>query len=147
MRRFLILIIVGIIWFGYWVNRWGIERARNKSSFEQTHLIFSGVITKIIEIPSNHNYGILRLEILNSNVQNYDPRDSVEFYFCIIKGKSAEVYDYASPRKLGDTLNINASQSIEWVGSKGHARDSGSAGINPDRGYYDYIKEHTIFKR
>src|SRR5690606_34158175 len=60
-----------------------------------------------------HGRGIIRVKILSSNVNHYDPRNKQINYYCIIKNKKAEIYcTSASYLNIGDTVNINSNNRV-----------------------------------
>ena len=46
------------------------------------------------ELQGYHGRGIIRVNILESNINEYDPRDKQSNYFCIIKNGKAEIYGW-----------------------------------------------------
>ena len=76
----------------------------DKFGLEDVNLNFSGIVTDIHEVNGYNGYGIITLNIISSNVKEYDPRNSIEFYYCIIKHGVAEVYGHTSNRMLGRTM-------------------------------------------
>lgn len=60
-----------------------------------------------------HGRGIIRVNIIKSNITHYDPRDSQVNYYCIIKNNMAEIYGTsASYLNIGDTIKIDAESKI-----------------------------------
>jgi len=146
--RQVVIIILFLIGGYFFIKR---ENERGNEIFErgleEPGLLFSGIITGIEEVNGYNGYGIITIEILNSNVNEYDPRDTVDYYYCIIKGKIAELYDHTTGILIGDTLNVDTKKRLISTGKKGNEHDEGSIRINSSANYYKYIKQHTGFVR
>ena len=119
----------------------------NKIGLSKANLIFSGIVTDVDEVQGYNGYGIIKMKIISSNIKEYDPRDSIEFYYCLIKHGRAEVYGHAFTNMIGDTLNIDTQKRLMSIGSKGNESDEGSISINPDKNYYQYIRNKSEFKK
>lgn len=60
-----------------------------------------------------HGRGIMRVNIINSNIKNYDPRDKQSNYFCIIENNKAEIYSTdVYYLNIGDTIRIDSNKMI-----------------------------------
>jgi hypothetical protein len=76
--------------------------------FSSLNLVLKGVVQDVDRPESSNGFGILEVSILNSNLDNYDPRNTREYYYCIIKNGKAEIYQCAvSQIQVGDTVEIN----------------------------------------
>ena len=137
------LIIISV--FIYIIN--SRDEEINKVGLEDLNLKFSGIVTEVEESNSYNGYGIIRMKILSSNIAVYDPRDTLKFYYCVIKNNIAEVYGHAYSRMIGDTLNVDTHEKIMSSGSIGNEHNVGSIRINSQEEYYQFIQEKTKFKR
>ncbi len=121
------------------------RKAVAKAGLLDLNLQLTGVVDKVIEGGSSyHGYGIIRLKIIHSSVDYYDPRSKLDFYYCMIKNGRAEIYDHTVGPKV-DTVYIDTRREIMSYMEDG-SKVEGSIGISTDEGYYDFIKEHTMFK-
>ena len=144
IKILIILFIVGGIVFLY--LRTESQHEINKIGLEDLQLKLVGVVSNVDRGRNYHGYGIIHLNVISSNLKNYDPRSKQEFYFCIIKDSLAEVYDHTSATFEGDTLVY---ETVSKLGAKiknGKKEQEGTISINADTDYYNYIKHKTIFK-
>ncbi|OMP74878.1 MULTISPECIES: hypothetical protein [unclassified Chitinophaga] len=148
MKKVLI-IIVGIVLF-VWVLRSDCHRKNqtNKLALENLDLQLTGIVENVENGDNFHGYGIVRLRIVSSNIQTYDPRGKLQYYFCVIKDGVAEVYDHASTSNtfVGDTLVYNTKEKKGAIIKNGKKTQEGSIGVSTEDAYYRYIERKTIFK-
>ncbi len=137
----LVFIIGGIIFISLENKR---QNKIDKDCLEDLNLQLVGVVDTIDEGRNYHGYGIIRVKIIYSNIQEYDPRTQHEFYFCIIKNGFAEIYTHTFVTKV-DTITINTKRKIISY-TKNGKKEEGSISINANQDYYNYIKQKTIFK-
>lgn len=113
--------------------------------FSGLDLNMTGVVTFVNkEIRGYHARGIFRMNIIDSNINHYDPRDVQENYYCIIKDGEAEVYDNnVYEIEIGDTIQIDTNkQLIKWLNKSAEGRMySISVG---EVGFFRYIKENNL---
>lgn len=138
------IFVIGAIVFFSLENK--SQREVNKVGLEDLNLQLVGVVNSIDPGRNYHGYGIIRLKIINSNIQEYDPRSQQEFYFCIIKNGIAEMYDHVSGTSKGDTLVYDTKVKLGSFLRNGKKEEEGSISINANKDYYNYIKQKTIFK-
>jgi len=137
----LVFIIGGIIFISLENKR---QNKIDRVCLEDLNLQLVGVVDTLEEGRNYHGYGIIRVKIINSNIQEYDPRSQQEFYFCIIKNGIAEIYTHTFVTKV-DTITINTKgKIISYI--KNGRKEEGSISINVNKDYYNYIKQKTIFK-
>ncbi|SCC63844.1 hypothetical protein GA0116948_12512 [Chitinophaga costaii] len=143
------IIIVGIVLL-IWEIHFDFHRRSeiNKIALVDLDLELTGIVENVDNGDNFHGYGIIRLKIINSNIQAYDPRGKLQYYFCIIKDGIAEVYDHASSSNtfIGDTLVYNTREKISAIIKNGRKIKNGSIGVNTEDAYYRYITLKTIFK-
>ena len=115
--------------------------------FSGLELNMTGVVTfvnKDVRGGNFHGRGIFRMDILNSNIDYYDPRNTQKNYYCIIKNGVAEVYDNGVfEMEIGDTVQINTNeQLIKWLNKSAEGRKySISVG---EVSFFKYIKENNL---
>lgn len=93
-----------------------------------------------------HGRGIIRLDIIETNIDFYDPRDKQANYYLIIKDGKAEVYDViVSHLNIGDTVYIDISnRNLFYINENRSGK--GRTGIGPrqffrriqERGYQEF---------
>jgi hypothetical protein len=99
------------------------------------NLKLSGIVVDVDEVKGFNAYGIITVHILRTNFTEYDPRGSVEFYYCVIKDSIAELYDHAFKSIVGDTLNIDTQRELQSWGSNWNEKDAGTIHVNADQSY------------
>ena len=57
--------------------------------------------------PQYHGYGIVRINIVQSNMEFYDPRNRLDEYLLLIKNKKAELYQPTALFTIGDTIEVD----------------------------------------
>jgi len=115
--------------------------------FSGLDLKMIGVVTFLNEDVRNGNFhgrGIIRLNILETNLDYYDPRDNQLNYYCLIKDGVAEVYDNTiSEMQIGDTIQIDTQeQTIKWLNKRAEGRIY-SISIG-EVSFFRYIKENNL---
>lgn len=144
MRIFIMIIIfiLGAVIFLYTENK--KQEEFDKVCLDELNLRMIGVVDTFDNGRNYHGYGILRLKIIESNIQDYDPRGKMKFYFCVIKNGIAEIYTHTFITKV-DTVIINTKDRI--ISAKMNGRyDTASISIYADPDYYNYINQKSIFK-
>lgn len=122
MKNFkLLFFVVGLVLISFnlilfplsdYINKDGL-RIVNENDFNGIKdLKLKGIVYSTQEVQNKlqgyHGRGIVRVNIIESNMNEYDPRDKQANYFCIIKNGKAEVYGWLWLNlKNGDTLNLN----------------------------------------
>ena len=122
------------------------EKEIDKIGLEDLNLKLTGVVVSVDYGDNFHSYGIIRLKVINSNIQEYDPRGKLQYYFCVIKNGMAEIY-YHTPvsNTIGDTMQFDTGIKMGGFIKNGKP-DYGDISIYGDDSYYEYIQKHTIFK-
>lgn len=117
----------------------------NKNGLEDLNLMLVGVVDSVDNAGSDryHGRGIISVSILKSNVIHYDPRSKLEYFYCIIKGTKAELYDNTLGIINGDTLKINTKTKTKYWTNKGKTVKD-DVTISTDEDYYTYISTHHI---
>ena len=68
-------------------------RNLNEKYLEGFNHSFSGIVTDYHEVRKTRgdHFGIVTLELKQTDIKNYDPSDTTDIYFCLIKGDKAKV--------------------------------------------------------
>ena len=99
---FFVLIVV-IYFNGY------VPKKFNREYFKITKIKIYGYVTDMKfaygDVKLSGNYGMLYVNIIQSNTKNYDLRDSNYYYYCLIKNNKAElIQNSISKFQIGDTV-------------------------------------------
>jgi len=141
------IILLAILFFWFVIhNDTKNENKINKAGLEDLDLQLVGVVDTVIKGSNYHDFGIIRLNIISSNIQEYDPRTNQKYYFCIIKNGIAEMYDHTLNELKGDTLMYQSKLRLRSYLRNGKKEEEGSISINATEDYYNFIRRHTIFR-
>jgi hypothetical protein len=135
--------LIAVIFFFYFNRKQ--EKRIDKQTLKELDLQLTGVVDSVDKLNGYNGTGIIRLKILTSNIDNYDPRNKLEYYYCIIKNGIAELYDgNANECFKGDTLKINTkTKIISWMNKKKQEQKY-SIWISTDDDFYKYAKSHQL---
>lgn len=103
MKKFIIAFTILLIVGFYDLKK---DTALQKSLTSNLGLKLRGVIKEKDEEERGKGYGILRVEIIETNISNYDKRGQ-EPYFCYIHGNEAFFYINSRRAMVGDTIIVN----------------------------------------
>ena len=105
-------------------------------------LMLTGEVYEVLDnIGNYHSRGILRVNIIETNIEFYDPRDKQANYYCIIKNGQAEVYESDLAKvAVGDTIFIDVNNRVTRIynSSTNKNRRFGTR-IYP-RSFFDFLK-------
>ena len=106
------------------------------------NLKLTGEVYEVVDnIGNYHGTGILRVNVIETNIEYYDPRDHQANYYCIIKNGKAEIYiNNLSKVTVGDTISINIPEKIARVYNIGTGKNRRLATIVYPRRFFDFIK-------
>tara|TARA_R110002072_G_scaffold260722_3_gene419222 strand:- start:400 stop:855 length:456 start_codon:yes stop_codon:yes gene_type:complete len=105
------------------------------------NLELKGVVYSLNDKIGNgyHGRGIVRVNIIESNMDFYDPREKQANYYCLIKKGKAEIYDtHVSSFKIGDTIIIDSKNKLLYFSQNGKFKPT-SMSIGPPR-FFNMIK-------
>jgi len=117
------------------------EHDRVESYFKSLNLELTGVLKDDPYCPNGYNgFCVLSLDVIKSNISDYDPRNKLPAYYSIIKGRQAEVYQLmASDCKKGDTVLISMKdrtfQSLR-------TRVTHPILLNTNASWFEYLNEY-----
>ncbi len=100
---FAVMALAGIVMMN---NSAEIDRNRSDAYFKKLNLEFTGRITSTQLL--DHNAGVWYVDVITTNLTDYDPRDSLSYYYCVIKHQKAEfVEGYINQVRAGDSVVIS----------------------------------------
>ncbi|SIO01079.1 hypothetical protein SAMN05421769_1765 [Chryseobacterium scophthalmum] len=136
------IVFVGMIIF---LKKTGTEEYAEKNKVLKNGVVFEGTVTDI-KISRNHSFGILNLNIVNSNVQDFSKKLEKGIYPYQIKGKQAEIYlPIFAERQIGDSVKVISDKEIIYYNGK-KSKDEGDVYIITNSADIAFVKENTIFK-
>ncbi|HEV7780854.1 MAG TPA: hypothetical protein VGO58_06290 [Chitinophagaceae bacterium] len=106
-KVFLILCITAIAYF-FFADKQKKEK-NSLDDLEKMDLVLTGKVVTVYELPSSNGFGVVRVDVIKSNITYYDPRSDYENYYCLIKNNMAELYQQGVQNCYkGDTIEVNA---------------------------------------
>lgn len=105
------------------------------------NLKLQGEVTEIVRDVGRayHGTGIIRINVITSNVDTYDPREYQANYICIIKNDKAEFYSnipyYA---QVGDLIEIDIPNNMAHIIDEGGKKHKIGLSIY-GRDFFDYV--------
>lgn len=115
-KQLLIKLGIGIlILFIFFLYNSKISAEKNKIEseyYDKTNLKFSGVVKKIKPLTDyQHDYGVILVEPYHSNMDFYDPRDSLGRFLGVIKNSMVDlVFNQISQVQIGDSIDFNVQE-------------------------------------
>ena len=121
------------------------ENKEDKKYFDELNLKVTGVVESV-DLTYPGVFGVIKASILESNIDFYDPRKSRQYYYCLIKNKQVEFYQYDLYEcAVGDTISVNTRRRSFLIkrGSKEIEKDIGLCHYGE---FFDYVrKKHQKF--
>jgi|SRR5690625_707888 len=147
---FIVVAIVVLFSFNLYMFRYDIFFRPNDNLIEVEindfrgikDLMLTGEVYEVLDnIGNYHSTGILRVNIIDSNIELYDPRDKQANYYCIIKNGQAEVYESElTGTKKGDTILIDIKKGATRIVNALSKKDEKKATIIYPRNFFDFLK-------
>jgi len=147
--KIIIIVIVILILFSFnlYMFRYDIffRPDDNLIEVDIKDLKLRGEIYEVLEnIGNYHSTGILRVNIIETNIEFYDPRDKQANYYCIIKNGQAEVYESElTGTKKGDTILIDIKKGATRIVNALVEKDEKKATIIYPRSFFDFLKRKS----
>lgn len=137
-----LILFIGIIIF---LNKTGSEEYAEKNKILKNGVVFEGVITGI-QRSHNHSFGILSVNISQSNVNAFSAKPEQGIYPYRIRGKQAEIYaPLFIQRQIGDHVKlISDEETVYYKGAE--SSDKGEIYIITESGDIDFVKENSRFR-
>ena len=111
--------------------------------FDDLNLKLTGVIERIDEVVSSNGFDVVRVRIIHTNIDLYDPRKGRDYYYCIIRNNHAEFYQGDTRGcEPGDTLEVDTRKRLFLV-HKGNAPALKKEMILYDNEwFFNYVEKH-----
>lgn len=135
----LIVIIILICWLFYTnISQCNVDR----TYLDKLNLHFTGVIKAIDRVNGSNGFDIVKVRIISTNKEYYDPRGQYKNYYCLIKNGYAELYQ-GTPLDclIGDIVEVDTKKRIFTV-HKPHGDEYEEILINNSDRYYEYLKKN-----
>ena len=85
MLKFIKLFVFLVTAFFYGYYSISIKAQRTESiALDSLNLEMSGVVWKIENLNGFNGTGIIDVRIIKSNIKEYDPRNNIKYYYCLI---------------------------------------------------------------
>ena len=107
--RFAIIAIGMLIFFVFQVKSGFKATEKDSEYYQKTNLKFSGIVKKVKPLTSyGHGYGVIHINLSNSNKELYDPRDTLDRFLGVVKNEKADlVFNRISEIQIGDSIDFN----------------------------------------
>lgn len=136
------IVFVGMI---IYFKKTGTEEYVEKNKVLKNGVVFEGTVTDM-KISRNHSFGILTLNLVNSNVKDFSKKLEEGIYPYQIKEKKAEIYlPIFAERQIGDSVKLISDKEIIYYNGK-KSKDEGEVYVITNPTDIDFVKENTIFK-
>lgn len=140
-RLFLIIGIPVLIIFIIWKE--SSDAADQREYFSSLHINLKGVVT-YVDAPNGFNaFGVVGLDLIQSNIKEFDQRNERGNYYCLIKNNKAEIYQWECREcAVGDTVLINTDNSLfEFYGAN-HAKINLPLMLYDNRSFWEYVEKN-----
>jgi hypothetical protein len=104
------------------------------------NLQLSGIVRSICR-SSQHDFGILAVDIRATNIQSFDERNTADYYYCVISNGKAELIQPIEIIETGDSITVNTYEKKIWVYRKGKFLFSDPILFTLDKTVYKELKE------
>ena len=114
----LVVVVVGLMIIGVMIHKNRRDEQLGKAYMDTFKYKFSGIVEDKVLITGDG--GLLYLTNVRGIKENYDPRDSLKYYCCIIKnGKAELIVTGISLYKPGDSIYVNGEENMLYHYRKG----------------------------
>lgn len=131
----LIVVVMGILFIIIMKSKFDKDVRLGKVYMDTFKYKFSGIVEDKILISGDD--GILYLTNVQGMKENYDPRDSIKYYCCIIKnGKAELIVAGISYFEIGDSVFVNGKENELYQYRKGKLINEMNIVITPSPFFY-----------
>lgn len=101
-----LILVIGFTFIFLAISDRNKKEKANEEYFNNWNIQFSGTVTEKKEVFSDG--GILCLDINSTNIDFYDKRNSVKYYYCVIKNGKAELVEGGfNEINIGDSIVVD----------------------------------------
>lgn len=142
-----VYIILGISWIYFVVIRPVLNEGRRVDAYLKTlDLRFAGKVTNI-KTSTEHDFGLINIDLSSSNKEFVYPRDSIKFFFCLIKDRKAQIVQMIGTLEIGDSIVIDTNKDSEDVYRNGNHLYHTIVSITESSGAYKQIEPYITIKK
>lgn len=142
LRKYWKQILLGQLIVGLIVLGWIWIRSEQKPLVGEAKIELKGEVVDLIEINSRRI--LVRLDLSEGNISEYDVRDSEKSWCCVVKGEQAEIIWYPFDIQIGDSLEYGPENLVK-VFRDGKKVDEDKIGLSPLGGVFEIIrKKHQL---
>ena len=124
---------------------YNIQSAKTEKQYINSFTLkFAGVIEEQLAELSGNKMGLFRVSIDYSTTKNYDVRDSLYRYFCVIKKDKAEVIIYSYDVKVGDFIYVDGIQKKYNIYRNDELLYSGNISLHDYLTYFQARRAHRL---
>jgi len=139
----LFLVFIGSILY---ITKKGAKEYTDTNAVLKNGVVFEGTVTDI-KRSHNHGFGVLSVNVSNSNVNEFSKELKHGIYPYRIKGKKAEIYlPIYIEREIGDRIKLISDREIIYYKGK-KSEDKGEVYIITNPSDINFVKENSIFNK
>jgi len=115
----------------------------NKTYFNDLNLKLKGEVLAV-DAPTGYNgFGILKVKIVASTINDYDPREKIKNYYCIIKNGIAEIYQSGIYEcEIGDIVTVDTKKREFTIYKKDGKNLIQYITLYTNEFFYKYLQKH-----
>jgi len=113
----------------------------NKKYLINLNLVLTGIVESVDLSYIPNGFGVVKVNVIKSNINYYDPRNDHKYYYCLIKNSQAEFYQHALYEcEIGDTIEVNTRERIFIIRNDGKRIQEEIILYDNDK-FYDYVRQ------
>jgi hypothetical protein len=146
--KWLIVLVLAVVAVGIYntVREKKAYEKEEKKYFDDLNLYLKGVVESVDLTYLPNGFGVVKVNIIETNRNFYDPRKDRKFYYCLIKNNQAEFYQHAIyDCAVGDTIEVNTNKRTFLISNNNKRIFEEIMLYDYDR-FFDYVrKKHQKF--
>ena len=146
MKKYIyILLISFLLIIIFWYKKSSEKEIQNSKNALSNNVIFKGKIN-YLKISENHAFGIIGLEITESNIKNFEKKLGKKIFPYKIRNSYAEIYATVNiERKNGEIVEVVSDSSTIYYNPQ-NTNELGDLFLISDPINIKFIKENTKIK-
>lgn len=122
------------------------QNNKDKKYFNDLNLKLTGIVESVDLSYIPNGFGVVKVGIIESNIDFYDPRNDLDYYYCIVKNKKAEFYQHGLYNcAIGDTIEVDT-RKRSFLIRNGQKIDREDISLLKYNKFYEYVqKKHQKF--